>query len=638
MRPMKTAGGPVRAGKSGDIAARNTWLYSRPVTAQISGYNGSRKCDIFQLRNHTCNSEYRILHSHIIQYSKLNDYYFRALEKLLEVQHETGDQHAEASPSRRSIDHRDFLKLREFVQQLQPFPASSQSLRNIVTGVEFPATVNVHKAQEVGSLIVGKMVDVSYTKFKFSRKDQAVTMKSVTITTKEGKISIPDPDLLFQRFLSSVLLEKNNSLTIESLLTHELCPYAPSLFDSPELLKTANKAELATSIIELFIPDTTSFSFSMEEQIDVVSVVDGGMLVQKVKWILGSTFTDICSEYIRYITALSSRREVTIVFDGYKEHSTKDMTHRRRKRHNCADIFPDLDKQLTVKKDQFLSNSDNKQRFIDILVKVLRDSGITCIRSEADADLNICKAALEQAEFHPVVLHGEDTDLLVILLHYASRRATNYQIVLKTRSQEWDIQSAITALPPHVREYILFIHIFLGCDTTSHILGQGKSKLLKVPPAKWAIEAAAFYKVDANKKDIIKAGETILLNLIKSSCGSLDEARVQAFHSKATTNMVGLKCSTLPPTSAAFEEHSLRTYLEVQGLCGNELNPVNWGWKKENDEYKPVISRLSYAPKELTSSIKCQCKTTCTGRCTCRKAGIPCGFACHKCESICENR
>ena len=104
----------------------------------------------------------------------------------------------------------------------------------------------------------------------------------------------------------------------------------------------------------------------------------------------------------------------------------------------------------------------------------------------------------------------------------------------------------------HVREYILFIHIFLGCDTTSHILGQGKSKLLKVPPAKWAIEAAAFYKVDANKKDIIKAGETILLNLIKSSCGSLDEAREQAFHSKATTNMVGLKCSTLPPTSAAF--------------------------------------------------------------------------------------
>ena len=69
MRPMKTAGGPVRAGKSGDIAARNTWLYSRPVTAQISGYNGSRKCDIFQLRNHTCNSEYRILHSHIIQYT-----------------------------------------------------------------------------------------------------------------------------------------------------------------------------------------------------------------------------------------------------------------------------------------------------------------------------------------------------------------------------------------------------------------------------------------------------------------------------------------------------------------------------------------------------------------------------------------
>ena len=143
----------------------------------------------------------------------------------------------------------------------------------------------------------------------------------------------------------------------------------------------ADKIDLATSLIDLFIPDIGPVSFSTEQQPAIKSVIDGGMLVQKVKWRMGSFFTDICGEYTRFITKLSSGREVIVIFDGYREHSTTDITHRRRKRHSCADIFPDLDKQLTVKKEQFLSNSNNKQRFIDMLVKVLRNSGITCIRN-----------------------------------------------------------------------------------------------------------------------------------------------------------------------------------------------------------------------------------------------------------------
>ena len=55
----------------------------------------------------------------------------------------------------------------EFVQQLQPFPDFVPTLRNIVTGIKFPLTVNAHKAKEV-------------------------TMKSDTLTTKEGKSLYPN--------------------------------------------------------------------------------------------------------------------------------------------------------------------------------------------------------------------------------------------------------------------------------------------------------------------------------------------------------------------------------------------------------------------------------------------------------------
>ena len=142
-----------------------------------------------------------------------------------------------------------------------------------------------------------------------------------------------------------------------------------------------SKADLATSMIDLFIPDIGPVSFSTVKQPAIKSVIDGGMLVQKVKWRVGTTFTGICDEYTRFITKLSSGREVVVVFDGYREHITTDITHRRRKRYSCPDIFPDIDIQLTFKKEQFLSNSNNKQRFIDMLVKVLGKSGITCIQS-----------------------------------------------------------------------------------------------------------------------------------------------------------------------------------------------------------------------------------------------------------------
>lgn len=66
-------------------------------------------------------------------------------------------------------------------------------------------------------------------------------------------------------------------------LSHELCPYPPALFDSIELLKTANKADRASGLKEQFIPDRLLIS-------TVMVVFDGGMLVQKIRWRLANFF------------------------------------------------------------------------------------------------------------------------------------------------------------------------------------------------------------------------------------------------------------------------------------------------------------------------------------------------------------
>lgn len=115
-------------------------------------------------------------------------------------------------------------------------------------------------------------------------------------------------------------------------LSHELCPYPPALFDSIELLKTANKADRASGLKEQFIPDRLLIS-------TVMVVFDGGMLVQKIRWRLANFFSDTCPSYLQYVAKISSGKAKILVFDGYRGACTKNITHIRRKRHNCSKLF-----------------------------------------------------------------------------------------------------------------------------------------------------------------------------------------------------------------------------------------------------------------------------------------------------------
>ena len=74
--------------------------------------------------------------------------------------------------------------------------------------------------------------------------------------------------------------------------------------------------------------------------------------------------------YCQYVTGKYGA--AVVIFDGYKQSSTKDNTHQRRTGGKTARsvIFSD-DMKLTMKKDHFLSNSSNKQCFINMLSRYL---------------------------------------------------------------------------------------------------------------------------------------------------------------------------------------------------------------------------------------------------------------------------
>ena len=105
-------------------------------------------------------------------------------------------------------------------------------------------------------------------------------------------------------------------------LQHELSCYPLYLFETAELLHEAQKAAFADSIwINLKQKDPPAPE-------NPRYVLDGGALLYRIPWTCGSSFSTTLQTYADYVNKRYPGS--VIVFDGYEEVSTKDMTHRRR--------------------------------------------------------------------------------------------------------------------------------------------------------------------------------------------------------------------------------------------------------------------------------------------------------------------
>ncbi len=141
-------------------------------------------------------------------------------------------------------------------------------------------------------------------------------------------------------------------------------------------------------------------------------------MLQRIPWTKGATFNEILTVYTDYVSRKYG--SALVVFDGYSSKSTKDMTHRRRMKGLASTTVTFTETmQLTMKKAQFLSNTENKQRFINMLSAKLVESNCRTHQASEDANLLIVKKAVESAYTVDIVLIGDDTELLILLIYHA---------------------------------------------------------------------------------------------------------------------------------------------------------------------------------------------------------------------------
>ena len=187
---------------------------------------------------------------------------------------------------------------------------------------------------------------------------------------------------------------------------------------------------------------------------------------------------------------------------------------------------------------------------------------------------------------HSTTLIGEDTDLLVLLLHYAdvdSRelyfRSDNATKALKV----YNIKQLKADLGKDLCSKLLFLHAYTGCDSTSRIFGIGKKsvfqKLVKGNPTLVSC-GSTFLLPSQPKERIEELGIKAMSVMFGGRCNdSLASLRYNLFVKKIANAKSFVTPERLPPTPASTKFHSLRAYYQVMEWMESEgdMNVTDWG-------------------------------------------------------------
>ena len=228
-----------------------------------------------------------------------------------------------------------------------------------------------------------------------------------------GKDIEMDPRLVWQRWTTGGI----NSGDLANTMAYELNVYPPALFESKGVMLTPDKSSMAHYIVgEIGIKDPSLNATITSGQHRYV--VDGCAQLFRLKWQKGWSYSRICQEYNKMFSRKYPANQTHIFFDGYKA-STKDATRTKRSKAR-RDIYFDLSMPCEVSRDDFLSNTFNKDRLIKHLTTFLTSFTVTQI--EADAVVLIFRAAIDYSKKSTTILTGEDTDLLVLCIALAPQK------------------------------------------------------------------------------------------------------------------------------------------------------------------------------------------------------------------------
>ena len=286
------------------------------------------------------------------------------------------------------------------------------------------------------------------------------SVRSVKIDAKDP-ICV-NPTLLFTRLVALAQREED----IEPNFDFELTKYPMSLFKD-NLMRKPDKSSLR----KVFLPENSKHPAEVASS---KYVLDGGALLHRVHWVKGMKFKEVGKAYVDYVRR--NYGSTYIIFDGYDDStSIKSNEHMRRtgSKGSAQNVIIRDENEVPYSKERFLSNTNNKTELIALLSEYLTKDNQDVYICNGDAYTKIVATCLEIAKDVPVVVVADDTDVAVMLLYHWSEDIHEVFFLQERGKKCWSIREAQLELID-VKENLLFIHAWSGCDSTSAILGKGK--------------------------------------------------------------------------------------------------------------------------------------------------------------------
>ncbi len=487
-------------------------------------------------------------------------------------------------------------------------------------------------------------------------------------------------EVLFRRLLS---VSKTRDINLKTVLEHELAAVPPALFNDDGSIRKTNKAELAKKL-ESTCEEVHCLPTDANQADNTAYLIDGMAMLQSLNESFFKTFDDLSRQVLQKTLKLLDDEDlgidcIAIVFDRYdKADSIKTMECQRR---GAGEAM--ASHQITGPRDvphyrNFLKGSANKAALAEFvcesitskapsriqqnksivlaggfadgqIVKSVTNTGVRIMQhlssSQEEADTRLLLHAMDMSATHSrVVVHCDDTDVLVILLYYYSRGLLPAEVYMHaghsgkavTRERYIPVHEIAKSLDDKVCLCLPAIHALTGCDSTSALFRVGKrTAYTKLVENVDAIQELSKFGLSSPLESALCAARTFVLLLYGKPgkrCNTLDELR----HLLASTT--DKDAAMLPPTEDAFRQHVLRARLQTSIWCHSHVpnpeldGPVGHGWTRALDgslEYKMYEKECAPAEVRDITHLICNdkdCKVT--RKCPCLLAGLPCIESC----------
>ena len=621
--------------------------------------------------------------------------YAEAFETLCHSKSETVKHH-EQEKARIAKDEEDVCKIIHAASRFHnPFDIETvpTELVNIATGQV--ASPEVRKSltsfrdvskKKHHDFVTKRLVEESKSKsfWAVESRTKTITFANMrkSITSKTSLPQTLDSEVLFRRLLG---VSQQREVSLERVLEHELAAVPPALFNDDGTIRKGTKSDLAKKL-----EATTEDVYSLPSGISTGYIIDGMALLQTLNEKSFSTFDDLGRQIIQKIQEILQSslgvKAIAIVFDRYDDPNSVKQSERIRRGDDFQTTHVIKGSQKVPNYRKFMKSSGNKASLAAFVchfvesecsqvladdqsvtlaggfperetVKIVtEDTTSLCTRlfsTQEEADTRMILHAIDFASrYERIIIHSDDTDVLVLVLHYINKDMLGSCVYMHAghttryinRERYIPIVTISREIGHAMCESLPAAHALTGCDTTSSFAKVGKRTVYNklVGYSKQNPSALATFSQNDADGDVERATQFILhvYGSKEVDCTSMDQLR----YLMATTTDV--PAAHLPPTQDAFKQHTMRARYQTSIWCQAHVpcptlgHPVGNGWKNDGGYLKPVMFLNEAAPTEVrdVTHLYCvdhNCKEN--RNCHCRQAGLPCTELCSCQGDECRN-